>query len=73
MFRLALIALGGLAGYRLAKMGRSRMNFVAATLSAALVYKLTRARMKTTGEIAENGVDYNNDEPRFREVDAEII
>lgn len=69
MWRLALITLGGLAGYRLAKMGRSRYNFVLATATAAIVYKLTRDRMATKGEIAENGVDYRT----TKDVDAEVV
>lgn len=69
MWRLALIALGGVAGYRLAKMGRSRYNFIIATLTAAVAYKLTRDGMKATGELAENGVDYRE----AKEVDVGMV
>ena len=59
MFRLVLLALGGLAGWRLAKMGESRYNFVLATITAAVIYKLTQARMASSGELAENGTRYD--------------
>lgn len=58
MWRLALVGIGSYAGYRLAKMGQSRYNFILATVAAALVYKLTRDRMLATGEVAENGITY---------------
>lgn len=58
MWRLALLGLGTYAGYRLAKMGQSRYNFIIATAAAAIAYKLTRDRMTSTGEIAENGAKY---------------
>ncbi len=64
MFRLALVAIGGYAGYRLAKLGESRYNFIIATVTAAIVYKLTRDRMTMVGEVAENGTKY---------VEAEVV
>jgi len=64
MWRFVLVVLGGYAGYRLAKMGESRYNVLIASVTAAVVYKLTRERMTSTGEIAENGVKY---------VEAEVV
>jgi hypothetical protein len=66
MWRILLIGLGAYSGYRLAKMGESRYNFILATATAALVYKLTQARMKSTGEVAENG-------KKYIDVEAEVV
>ena len=66
MWRLVLIGMGAYIGYRLAKMGRSRYNLIMGTGAAAIAYKLTRDRMASTGEIAENGV-------RYKDVEAEIM
>lgn len=67
MWRLLLLGVGAYTGYKLAKMGQSRYNFIFATAAAAVVYKLTRDRMKTAGELAENGTDY------AKEVEAEVL
>jgi hypothetical protein len=65
MWRIGLIALGGLAGWKLAKMGKSRYNFIVATVAAALVYKMTRDRMIAAGEV-------NPEDADVREVDVEV-
>ena len=51
MWRFALIGLGVFAGHKLAKMGKSRYNFILATVTAALAYKLTREHMIANGEV----------------------
>jgi hypothetical protein len=67
MWRIALIGVGAFAGYQLAKMGKSRYNFIIATLTAAVAYKLTRDSMVRNGEIAA-------EEPSFiREIETEIV
>ena len=51
----------------MAKMGKSRYNFIMATVAAALTYKLTRDRMIATGEVTVAEAN------EIREVDVEVV
>lgn len=77
MWRVLLVATGSYAGYRLAKMGESRYNFIIATVAAALVYKFTRERMIANGEVSTaeaNAAGADIWEPNMiRDVEVEMV
>lgn len=75
MWRIALVAVGGWIGYRLAKTGKSHTNMVVATLSAMLVYRLTKSRMAaetSKNEIAGQIAGMAR-EARAKQVEIEVL